>query len=148
MRIINGPRTFDIKIVLSKPLFAHLATASSLGPRESPVWFLWDDEALWIIGHKESDTFPKRIEMDPRVAIGIVDFDVTTGMVHHVGFRGTAYVTEFDIQRVKSIFRKYLGPKEENWDRCLTGDVVDGRNYLLVKVTPETAVVRDQSYLV
>lgn len=76
--------------VLSRPLFAHLATASEQGPRESPVWFLWEEEAIWIIGNYQSDTFPKRIEREPRCAIGVVDFDIATGLVQHVGFRGRA----------------------------------------------------------
>lgn len=148
MKIIHGPRTFDIETVLSKPLFAHLATSSALGARESPVWFLWDDAMLWIIGHKKTDTFPQRIEADPRVALGIVDFDVTTGLVHHVGIRGTAEIAPFSLPRVKRILRKYLGVIEDDWDSRLTADVLQGRDYLLVKITPETAVVRDQSYRV
>lgn len=148
MRIIDGPRTFDVEEILRKPLFAHLATSSRLGPRESPVWFVWEDQALWIIGHKEWDTFPKRIKADPRVAVGIVEFDVTTGLVRHLGIRGKAEVAAFNIERAKSIFKKYLGPNKEKWDARLTGDVMTSANYLLVKVIPETAVVRDQSYQV
>ena len=51
---------------------------------------LWEDEALWMIGNYKTDSFPKRIGRDPRCAVGIVDFDVSTGMVQHVGFRGRA----------------------------------------------------------
>jgi len=40
--------------VLKRPLFAHLATASEHGPRESPVWFLWEDDAIWIIGNSKT----------------------------------------------------------------------------------------------
>ena len=47
----NGEREiFDLDEFLSRPLFAHLATASEQGPRESPVWFHWDGHYLWIIG--------------------------------------------------------------------------------------------------
>ena len=66
--------------ILARPLFAHLATASEHGPRESPVWFLWEEGALWIIGNYKTDSFPKRIEQEPRCAIGVVDFDVATGL--------------------------------------------------------------------
>jgi|SRR5579884_1191077 len=148
MRIIEGTRSFDIDTVLSKPLFAHLATSSQLGARDSPVWFLWEDATLWIIGHKETDTFPKRILADSRVAVGIVDFNAATGLVRHVGIRGTAQVAPFNRERVKRLFTKYLGANEEDWDQRLTGDVIRGDGYLLVKVTPDTAVVRDQSYRV
>jgi len=33
---------FDADEFLQKPLLAHLATASGDGPRESPVWFVWE----------------------------------------------------------------------------------------------------------
>jgi hypothetical protein len=62
--------------ILSRPLFAHLATAHEHGPRESPVWFLWEENSIWMIGNYNTDSFPKRIERDPRCAIGIVDFNV------------------------------------------------------------------------
>jgi hypothetical protein len=29
-----------------------------------PVWFLWEDEAIWIIGNRKTDSFPGRIATD------------------------------------------------------------------------------------
>src|SRR5262249_42710037 len=78
---------FDLDEFLSRPLYAHLAHNSDEGPRESPVWFHWDGQALWIIG---GTTFPENLKRDPRCAIGIVDWDPATGLSHHVGFRGKA----------------------------------------------------------
>ena len=101
--------------LLARPLFAHLSTASASGPRESPVWFLWEDDALWMIGNYKTDSFPKRIDRDPRCAVGIVDFDVSTGMVQHAGFRGRARLEGHDRDRMKRLLRRYLG-EEEDWD--------------------------------
>jgi hypothetical protein len=56
---------FDVDEFLQKPLLAHLATASSDGPRESPVWFLWEAGALWLVGTSR-DSFPKRLQAEPR----------------------------------------------------------------------------------
>lgn len=139
-------RAFDIETHLKKPLFAHLATSCPDGPRESPVWFLWEEETFWIIGHETSDSFPKRIKADSRVAMGIVDFDPRSGKVHHLGVRGRGLVAPFDRTRVKKIFTKYLGADVSSWDKDLTEDVVAGNGYLFVKIVPETVVVRDQSY--
>ena len=58
MNIIE--QDFDINEFLSRPLFAHLATMSDDGPRESPVWFLWEDDAIWLIG-TASDSFVRRV---------------------------------------------------------------------------------------
>jgi hypothetical protein len=132
--------------ILSRPLFAHLATASEHGPRESPVWFLWENEALWIIGNYQTDSFPKRIELNPRCAIGIVDFNVATGLVQHVGFRGEARLEPHDADRMRRLLSRYMGAVER-WDPRFI-EILDDTNYIFVRFDPETAVVRDQSYRV
>lgn len=132
--------------LLSRPLFAHLATASGEGPRESPVWFLWEDEALWIIGNHQTDTFPKRIEREPRCAIGIVDFNAATGLVQHVGFRGRARLEPHDRDRMKRLLSRYMGEPGQ-WDSRFI-EILDDIDYIFVRFEPETAVVRDQSYKV
>jgi hypothetical protein len=80
MRIIRDrSRSVDLDEFLSRPLFGYLATASDAGSRVSPVWFLWEEEAIWIIGNRETDSFPARIERDSRSAFAIVDFDRKAG---------------------------------------------------------------------
>jgi len=131
---------------LSRPLFAHLATASESGPRESPVWFLWEDGKLWMIGNYQTDSFPKRIELEPRCAIGIVDFDLATGLVQHVGFRGYASVEQHDEEKIRRLLSRYLG-SPETWDSRFA-EVLGNKDYVVIRFTPETVVVRDQSYQV
>ena len=148
MRVIrDGSRgTFDLEEFLSRPLFAHLATASEHGPRESPVWFSWEGGAIWIIGDS-GDTFPMRVQRDPRCAIGIVDFDPATGLVHHAGFRGRAKVRPFDRNRARRLFSRYLGEGETGWDDVFL-EALDDPDLVFVRFEPETVVVRDQSYAV
>jgi hypothetical protein len=133
--------------LLARPLFAHLATASAQGPRESPVWFLWEDEAVWIIGNYKTDTFPARIEAEPRCALGIVDFDRSSGMVQHVGFRGRAHLLPHDAARLQRLLSRYLGQRFEDWDSRFV-EILGDADYVFVCFVPETAVVRDQSYSV
>ncbi|MCA1010596.1 pyridoxamine 5'-phosphate oxidase family protein [Halobacillus halophilus] len=142
MNIIPGDRTFDLDEFLKKPLFAHLSTVAKEGPRESPVWFYWEDECIYIIG-TPSDSFPKRIEENPECAIGIVDFDPVTGKVLHAGFRGHATVEPFDRGVAHRLLERYVGPDQEEWDPMFQD--LDDRN-ILIKFVPETVVVRDQSY--
>ncbi len=132
--------------LLARPLFAHLSTASVSGPRESPVWFLSEDEALWIIGNYKTDSFPKRIDRDPRCAVGIVDFDVSRGRVQHASFRGRARLEGYDRNRMKRLLRRYLG-EAEDWDTRFV-EILDDRDYVFVRFVAETVVVRDQSYQV
>ncbi len=134
---------FDLNEFLSRPLYAHLATASEYGPRESPVWFHWDGTYLWIIG---GTTFPTNLKRDPRCALGIVDWDRATGLSQHVGIRGRADVLPFDADMVRTIFRRYFGPDEAAWDRRFDEVLRGEAGVEMVRITPETVVVRDQSY--
>jgi hypothetical protein len=149
MRIIEksvsaGDRAiFELDEFLSRPLYAHLAHNSDQGPRESPVWFHWDGQAVWIIG---GTSFPANLKRDPRCALGIVDWDPQTGLSQHVGFRGRAEVLPFDVAMARTIFRRYFGPDEREWDRRFD-DVFSGEAGLeMVRIIPETVVMRDQSY--
>jgi hypothetical protein len=135
---------FDLDEFLRRPLFAHLATSSEFGPRESPVWFLWEDEAIWLIGNSH-DRFPKRIEADPRCAIGIVDFDLRRGLLQHVGMRGTAVAVPLDDDRLYRLLRRYLGDDRSAWDQWFKEQVIDGLD-LMVRFVPGTVVANDQSY--
>jgi Pyridoxamine 5'-phosphate oxidase len=134
---------FDLAEFLSRRLYAHLAHNSDEGPRESPVWFHWDGQAIWLIG---GTSFPANLKRDSRCALGIVDWDPATGLSHHVGFRGKAEVLPFDGVMAKTIFRRYFGPDEKDWDRRFD-DVFTGELGLeMVRIIPETVVIRDQSY--
>lgn len=132
--------------ILQRPLFAHLATHSVEGPRESPVWFLWEQDALWIIGNYETDSFPKRLELEPRCAIGVVDYDSSTGLVQHVGFRGRASLMAHDADRMKRLLSRYMGEMDD-WDKRFV-EILDDTDYIFIRFEPQTAVIRDQSYKV
>jgi hypothetical protein len=139
----GGDDIFEFEEFMSRPLFAHLAHSGLDGPRESPVWFHWDGEAIWIIG---GSTFPENLKRDPRCALGIVDWNVKTGLLHHVGIRGRAEVLSFDSSMARTIFRRYLAPNEDQWDRRFD-DVFDGTAVAhMIRFLPEQVVMRDQSY--
>jgi hypothetical protein len=92
-------------------------------------------------------SFPSNLRQDPRCALGIVDWNPATGLSHHVGFRGRAEVLPFDCEMAKTIFRRYFGPNEQDWDPRFD-DVFTGELGLeMVRLTPETVVMRDQSYM-
>lgn len=135
---------FDPLIVLSKPVMAHLATASPDGPRDSPVWFLWEDEAAWLFGYGQ-DSFPKRLSAEPRCALGIVDFNLERGVLRHVGIRGRASLLPIDADRLKRFVGRYLGPNEDAWNRWFVDNVVSPID-IMIRVDPETIVAKDVSH--
>lgn len=135
---------FDPADMLTKPLLAYLATGSQAGPRSSPVWFLWEENALWLIGSEE-DSFPKRLRAEPRCAVSIVDFDVARGICRHVGIRGRAEVLSLDHFRLHRLLARYLGPEPDKWNGWFRFNIVDILD-LMIRIVPESMVVKDMSY--
>jgi Pyridoxamine 5'-phosphate oxidase len=141
MRVLE--QDFDIDAFLTRPLFAHLATVGEEGPYETPVWFAWEDNALWLIASRGS-SFPKRLQVDCRASIGIVDFDLQRGFLQHVGMRGTTQVVGMDPDRLRRLLVRYLGP-EPQWNPWFKANVIDHQD-IMIRFDPLTVVARDQSY--
>ncbi|GFZ91460.1 pyridoxamine 5'-phosphate oxidase family protein [Nesterenkonia alkaliphila] len=148
MQVVGTPsENMDLEEFLGRPLFAHLATSSDEGARDVPLWFLWEDSALWFIVVVSENTFHQRVQKNPRTAVGIVDFDVNTGLVQHVSFRGRATVEPWDVEKAKRVLSKYLGNDMTRWDQKRFVEGLDHlEDWLFVKFQPETVMLRDQSY--
>lgn len=144
MDVVEDSLPVEVDAFLERPLFCHLATHSPEGPRVSPLWFLWEDDAIWIIADTETKTYPDRVRRDGRVALAIVDFDPPTGRVQHVGMRGHATIEPFDVDRANRLLRRYLGEDRSAWDPRFRGPW--GDHWRFIRVDPETVVARDQSY--
>src|ERR1700733_5657376 len=114
--MIFKQKDFDIDIVLSKPLMAHLATLDHNEPRDSPVWFIWEEAYIWVFGTTD-DSFIKRLKRQSCCSIGIVDFDLQAGVLKHVGIRGIASVTDVNHARLNRFISKYLGNTQANWNK-------------------------------
>lgn len=147
MEVVENTLGTSLEAFLARPLFGHLATRAPEGPRESPVWYLWEDDAAWILGDAATDTFPSRIERDSACSLGVVDYDPERGLVQHVGIRGLGTVEPFDPSLAERLLARYLGPDRNEWDPRFSEYVANPtETALLVRVAPETVVARDQSY--
>jgi len=147
MEVVENTLGADIGAFLARPLFGHLATHHPDGPRESPVWYRYDDGTVWILGDAATDTFPERIEREPACALGVVDFDAARGLVQHVGIRGRGTVEPFDRDRAERLLARYLGDDRGTWDERFADYVADPTDTaLFVRLDPDTVVARDQSY--
>lgn len=146
MEVIENTLDADVETFLQRPLFCFLATTDEGAPRVSPLWFRWEDGAVWIIGDTRK-TYPRRIERQPETALAIVDFDRSTGRVQHVGMRGRASVEPHDPERAERLLTGYLGSDREGWDEARFGDPHEwGEEMVLLRFVPGTVVARDQSY--
>lgn len=145
--VVENTLEVELEEFLERPLFCFLATTARDGaPRVSPLWFLWEDDAIWIIADTEK-TYPDRVDDNPETALAIVDFDRTTGTVQHVGMRGRATVEPHDPDRAERLLSGYLGPDRAEWDYEFFGDPREwGEQMVFVRFVPETVVARNQSY--
>lgn len=147
MEVVENTLPVELEEFLARPLFCFLGTVAEDGaPRVTPLWFHWEDGAIWIIANTEK-TYPARIERDPRCDLAIVDFDRESGLVQHVGMRGRASIEPLDVDRVERLLSRYLGEDPKRWDDERFGDPHKwGENMVLLRIDPETVVARDQSY--
>jgi nitroimidazol reductase NimA-like FMN-containing flavoprotein (pyridoxamine 5'-phosphate oxidase superfamily) len=137
-------KDFEIDTVLNKPLMAHLATVDKGEPRDSPVWFIWEESYLWVFGTTE-DSFIKRLQQEPQCAVGVVDFDLQKGVLKHVGIRGTAQVGKVDCKRLKRFVSKYLGENSNDWNKWFIANIVDPLN-MMVQIAPKSIVAKNVSF--
>ncbi len=135
---------FDIDLVLTKSLMAHLSTVDKGEPRDSPVWFIWEESCLWIFG-TEKDSFIKRIKQEARVAVGMVDFDLQKGVLMHVGIRGRAQIGKVSPERLFRFISKYLGDDSKSWNPWFMTNIVNPLN-VMVQIVPKSIVAKDVSF--
>ncbi|MEU0462780.1 pyridoxamine 5'-phosphate oxidase family protein [Amycolatopsis sp. NPDC006131] len=138
---------FDIDAFLARPLTAHVATS---GPTVRPTWYLWEDEALWILTGPWTKLLG-RVKADPAVAVAIGVCDIATGEVRQVIARGKAEVLPFDVPRGRRKLSRYLGADETRWDerfrRYLHDDPAE-RGTVWLRLRPSSLTATDLSYQV
>ena len=138
---------FDPEILLRRPLMASLATSCPEGPRNAPVWFVWEDGALWMPGSTGGSSV-RRIEADPRCAVEIVEFDAAAGVLLHLGLRGRASVEPMDPARFRRLLARYLGPDEAAWNSWFIEEIarIDDPAGRLIRLAPEGVFTDDVSF--
>ena len=95
-----------IDAFLSQPLTARIATN---GPTVRPTWFLWEDQAFWILTGPWA-RLPRLVQADPAIALVVDECNLATGLVRQVIARGRAEVLPFDVPRGRRKLTRYLGP--------------------------------------
>ena len=140
-------RAFDPEVVLAMPLMANLGTLSQSGPRNAPVWFLWEGGALWMLGSAGGCTLC-RLQADPRCAVEIVHFDNPGGVLLHLGVRGVGQVLPMDAGRFRRMLAKYLGPDQAAWNPWFIANIaaIDDPDGRLIRLEPDSVFTNNVSY--
>lgn len=137
--------SFDVDAFLARPLTARVATN---GPTVRPVWFLWEDNAFWILTGPWAK-LPGRVLADPAVALVVDECDLVTGTVKQVIAQGRGGILPFDVPRGFRKLARYLGDDETLWDerfrRYLHDDPAESGTVWL-RVEPGSMTATDLSY--
>ena len=126
---------------------ATVATIAEDGaPRNAPMWFIWEDEAIWLLGSKTTSSV-KRLQGDPRCAIEIVHFDKDAGILLHLGLRGQASIEQMSPDRFRRLLKKYLGDAE-NWNPWFIENIasIDDPDERLIRLVPDHVYTNNVSY--
>lgn len=137
---------FDSEQILHLPLMANLATVAEDGaPRNAPVWFQWEEGALWMLGSESSSSI-ERIAHDPRVAVEIVQYDNAGGILRHLGMRGRATIHPMNPDLFMRLLARYLGPQRD-WNEWFVSEIarIDDPSGRLVRLEPDTVFTNDVS---
>jgi len=138
----SAEHPFDVEAFLARPLVARVATAASDGaPTVRPVWFLWEEGALWWITGSYS-VVSRHLAADPRVSVVVDTCDLQSLEFLQVLMHGRAEVVAFDADLARRKLRRYLGQDEATWPTDFTDFGAQDR---LVRFVPHRTVVRDLS---
>lgn len=122
---------------LSRRLLGRLATVSpDLQPHVVPVWFLFENGAIWISAYRSTRKIID-INSNPKCAL-VVDVENLAGGLSAVAIEGQALIIttppELVKSRIISIYTKYLGA-----DGVLEKDPqawLNSPENVLIKLTP------------
>lgn len=133
---------------LALPLVARVAAIGPRGPTVRPVWFLYEEGALWWLTAASYSRLGEWLAVDPRVAVTIDSCDLVTGEVLAVSVTGRANVVAFDAERAERKLAKYLGPDRDHWAARFTGAFEDPTSRLVVLRPNVRPRLRDLSFSV
>jgi Pyridoxamine 5'-phosphate oxidase len=138
-----GDEPFPVAEFLARPLVARLSTGRNV---VRPVWFLWEDEAFWVLIGDWS-RLGARLDADPLFELVVDTCDLGTGTVRQVVARGRGAVVDFDTARGRRKLVRYLGEDEDRWDSrfSLHGDP-NARGIRWARLVPDTLLVTDLSF--
>lgn len=140
-------RAFDPDKVLSLPLMANLATVADDGaPRNAPVWFIWEEGVLWMLGD-EGGSSVARLQREPRCAVEIVHFDNAAGVLLHCGLRGPATIEASSPARFRRLLLKYLGP-QEHWNEWFIANIAktEDPTNRMIRLVPDSIFTNNVSF--
>ncbi|MEV0394768.1 PPOX class F420-dependent oxidoreductase [Polymorphospora rubra] len=116
--------------LLSRPVFAHLATVRPDGsPQSNVMWFVWDGERIRLTHTKNRQKF-RNLQQEPRVSLSMADPD---DPYRFLEVRGTVEKIENDDEQA-SFYRSL----QERYGNIY--DITDADVRVIVTIRPTTII--------
>jgi len=80
----------ELDVFLGQERACRVATTSPHGPHNTPLWFVWDGQAIWLTSLVKSQRWTD-LQRDPRVAV-LVDAGDSYGELRGVELQGKVEV--------------------------------------------------------
>ncbi|GAA3063472.1 pyridoxamine 5'-phosphate oxidase family protein [Pseudonocardia yunnanensis] len=116
----------EVDAFLAEQRTCRVATVGSTGPHATPLWFVWQDGALWLTSLSRSQRWTD-LQNDPRIAV-VVDAGEDYGELRGVELRGRVEVVG-EVPRTGEPLPELDGPEQAFADKYSGGTIVrDGRH--------------------
>lgn len=112
----------------------RVATASPRGPHNTPLWFVWDGEALWLTSLVKSQRWTD-LERDPRVAV-LVDAGEDYGELRGAELRGKVEIVG-EVPRTGEPSADLENPERLIADKYLGGQMLHDGRHAWLRLVPE-----------
>ncbi len=105
----------ELDTFLTKQRTCRVATASQDGPHLTPLWYVWDETALWLYSVVRSQRWTD-ISRDRRVAV-LVDAGHAYGELRGAELRGAVEIMTSAETNMKSVHERTTGTWRVSWPR-------------------------------
>jgi Pyridoxamine 5'-phosphate oxidase len=124
----------EVDAFLAEQRTCRVATVGSTGPHATPLWFVWQDGALWLTSLSRSQRWTD-LQNDPRIAV-VVDAGEDYGELRGVELRGRVEVVG-EVPRTGEPVPELDGPEQAFADKYSGGTVVRDGRHAWLRLVPE-----------
>jgi hypothetical protein len=124
----------EVDAFLAEQLTCRVATVGTNGPHATPLWFVWQDGALWLTSLSRSQRWAD-LEKDPRIAV-VVDAGEAYTELRGVELRGRVEVVG-EVPRTGEPVPELDGPEQAMADRYHGGTIVRDGRHAWLRLVPE-----------
>jgi hypothetical protein len=124
----------EVDAFLAEQRTCRVATVGRNGPHATPLWFVWQDGALWLTSLSRSQRWTD-LQNDPRIAV-VVDAGEAYGELRGVELRGRVEVVG-EVPRTGEPVPDLDGPEQAFADRYTDGAIVRDGRHAWLRLVPE-----------